>query len=126
MKPTMIHTFKTTAAAIGAFLIVKGASGNLISAATAATDSLIGTTDSLGAEASTECGIALEGVGQVKLGGTVNFGDFITADSASKGVAAAPTNSTNQRTIGQALEDGVSGDIIRYRVSPGIMPKPSA
>lgn len=126
MKPATIHTFITTAAAIAGYLIVAGTTGSKILAATAATDKLIGTTDKLGAEASSPTGIALDGVGEVRLGGTVALGDFLTADSSSKAITAAASNSTNKWTIGQALAAGDADDIIPYRIAPGIFGKPSA
>jgi hypothetical protein len=126
MKTGMVHTFTTTAAAIAPFLIVAGTVGDKILAATAATDKLIGTTDSLGAEASSPTGIDLTGIGQVKLGGDVPFGAMITSDGASLGIECTPSNSTNKRYIGFALQGGVTGDVIDYKIAPGIMGKPSA
>ena len=121
MKPTDIHTFITTAAAIGANLIVAATAADKILAATAATDALIGTTDALGAEASSPTGIALGGIAEVKLGGTVANGDPITSDAASKGIKAVAAAATQKRIIGFALQEGVNGDIIKYRVAPGIL-----
>ena len=126
MKPGLIHTFITTAAAIDPFLIVALTAGDKILAATAATDKLVGTTDSLGADASSPTGIALDGIGQVRLGGSVDPGDYLTSDGNSKAITAAPTASTNKYTIGQALQGGVLNDVIDYRIVPGLLGKPSA
>lgn len=125
MKPGLIHTFVTTAAAIGAYLIVQGNTSDLVLAATAATQKLLGTTDKFGAEASSPVGIALDGVGEVKLGGTVAFGAPITSDAASKGVAAAGAAGATHYIIGYALKAGVDGDIIPYRIAPGVIVLPA-
>ena len=56
--------------------------------------------------------VAVYGGAFVKLGGTVAKGASITADAASKGVAAT----TGQWSIGVADEAGDDGDIIAIRI----------
>ena len=125
MKPDNIHTFITTAAAIGPYLIVQGNTSDLVLAATAATQKLIGTTDKFGAEASSPVGIALGGVAEVKLGGAVALGAPITSDGNSKGVAAAGAAGATHYIVGYALMNGVDGDIIPYRPAPGVIVLPA-
>lgn len=126
MKPETIHTFTTTAVAIAAYHIVAAAANDLIAIAAAATDKLIGTTDSLGAEASAATGIALGGVAEVQLGGNVAFGAPITANADGEGVTAAGAAAATHFIIGYALKAGVDGDVIPYRVAPGVIVLPAA
>ena len=126
MKPGTTHTFMTTAAAIDPYLIVQGNTSDLILAATAATQKLIGTTDSVGAEASSPTGIALDGVGEVRLGGNVAFGAPITSNNASKGVTAAGVAGETHFIIGYALKAGVADDVIPYRIAAGVIVLPAA
>jgi hypothetical protein len=124
--PTNFYSFPASAVAIGSFLIVASGANDQIAAAAAATDNLLGTTDVLGVQAGEMASIALGGVAEVKLGGTVANGDPITSDATAKGIKGVPTNSTNIRIIGFAIQAGVAGDVIRYRIAPGILGKPSA
>ena len=48
------------------------------------------------------------GQGKILYGGTVNDGDLITSDAASKGIA---TTTVNDYVVGQANGDWVAGDI---------------
>jgi hypothetical protein len=52
----------------------------------------------------------------LKLGGTVTQGDYVTAGAAGVGVAAGTVGTVN--VVGFALENGVSGDLIRVFVHP--------
>lgn len=55
-----------------------------------------------------------EGTAKVKLGGTVAIGDWVTTDTAGKGVA---TTTDGDIVIGRALEAGVDGDIIEVQMA---------
>jgi hypothetical protein len=126
VKPTNIETFIATAAAIGGYLIVAATANDKVLKATAATDLLIGTTDQFGiGAAGGPIGIALGGVSEVVLGGTVENGEPITADGNGKGVKCTPTANTQKRYIGFATQRGDAGDIIKYRCAPGILWQPA-
>jgi Na+-translocating ferredoxin:NAD+ oxidoreductase RnfC subunit len=56
--------------------------------------------------------VVLDGIAEVKLGGTVTRGQRLTCDSASKAVAAAPSAGVNNQIIGIALKSGVADDVI--------------
>jgi hypothetical protein len=119
--------FRATAAAIAGYLIVKASAANgTVEIASAATDLLIGAIDSLGVEASGIADISLVGQGEVRLGGTVAFGEPLTADAAGKAIKALPANSTQVRIIGFAHAAGVADDIIPYHIAPGCLSKASA
>ncbi|OYZ76083.1 MAG: hypothetical protein B7X88_22365 [Polaromonas sp. 17-63-33] len=107
-------------ALIAGFLIIKhGAVDNSAALAAAPTDLLLGTNDALPKEIGEQVDYPTAGTGQVKLGGIVTRGQPITADAASKGVAAAPAAGANNRIIGFALQSGVADDVIDYHIAPG-------
>lgn len=54
------------------------------------------------------------GTSKVKAGGTIAVGDWITTDSAGKGIA---TTTDGNIVIGKALEAGVTDDIIEVQLS---------
>lgn len=114
------HRSVLAQALIAGFLIIKhGTVDNSAALATAPTDLLIGTNDSLAKDAGEQVDYPTAGTGQVRLGGVVTRGQPITADAASKGVAAAPAAGANNRIIGFALQSGVANDVIDYDIAPG-------
>lgn len=107
-------TFKC-AAAIAIGLVVKPGADKehaIVSAAATSKNFGINQTEATVAEDPIE--IALPGGGGLaKLGGTVSFGDFLTADSAGKLVA---TTTAGNYVVAQALQDGVANDLIAVNV----------
>jgi len=111
---------KCTAAIALAFTIAKfGADDDTLSVATASTEELIGVFQHTTKTALDEVRTMLGGISRVKLGGTVARGDWVTSDSAAKGVKAAPGAGVNAAVIGKALASGVNGDIIPVLLAPG-------
>lgn len=53
--------------------------------------------------------VQLDGIGEVKLGGTVAIGDNLTTDANG---AAVATTTTGHWVFGRALDAGVVGDVI--------------
>jgi hypothetical protein len=88
------------------------ANGNVVLGA-AATDDLIGIIVEGGRASGDACAIADSGTEHVKIGGTVNEGDFLTSDSAGRAVA---TTTANQKIVGMALSAGVINDEIPVRL----------
>lgn len=108
-------------AAIGAYLIVKpGASGGVVAAA-AATDALIGTTDSLPKVAGEMADVVTSNLGEVLLGAAVVAGAPLTANASGAAITAAPAAGANVRVIGFAEVAGAAGDVITYYRAPGVM-----
>lgn len=111
---------KCTAAVATQFLIAKpGADDDTFSQATASTEELVGVFQHTTAAAGDRIRLMLTGISRVKLGGTVARGDWITADSAGKGVKAAPAAGVNAAVIGKAMASGVAADIIPVLLAPG-------
>lgn len=116
------HRSVLAQAAIAAFLIIKhGTADNTAALATASTDLLIGTSDGLDKDIGEMVDYPTIGTGEVRLGGVVTRGQPITADAASKGIAAAPGAGVNARIIGFALQSGVLNDVIDYHIAPGMV-----
>lgn len=111
-----IGAFKADAA-VSAYLIVKGGSGTdgiHVAKATAATQKLVGIQQSASTAAEDQVEVALPGGGgKVTLGGSVVFGDFLTADASGKAVA---TTSAADRVIAVAMQDGAADDVIGVEV----------
>lgn len=113
-------TFLAGAAITKRRIVKLGADDKHVIQGAAATDSLIGVADSLGAAAAEDpIDVILQGIADVELGGTVTRGGLLSSDANGKAVAAAPGAGTNNRIIGFALASGVSGDIIAVQISQG-------
>lgn len=115
----LIKTF-LAGATINPYRIVKfGADDDHVVQGAAASDSLIGVADRLGADAAEDrCDVVLQGVTKVELGGTVARGALVTADADGRAVAAAPAAGANNRVIGVAMVSGVVGDIGSVLIQP--------
>lgn len=96
-------------------LAVKLSSGKVVPAA-AATDAIIGVTNG-GVKAGQIANVRVRsaaGTAKVKLGGTVAVGDKVTSNASGALIA---TTTTGNEVVGQALEAGVSGDIIEVMLT---------
>lgn len=97
----------TAAVAIPARRIVKfGASDDLVTLATDASDLLIGVSTTIDSDEDESCDVFLAGIAPVEYGGTVTRGQLLTSDSVGRAVAS----SDGDRTIGIATQSGVVGD----------------
>lgn len=85
----------------------------------AATDKIIGITTEVDASTGERTDVVLEGIADLKLGGTVARGDLLTSDATGQGVAAAPATGANARIGAMAIISGVIGDIIPVKVIQG-------
>jgi hypothetical protein len=109
------------ASAIGtAYTIAKfGADDDTLSAATSSSEELIGVFQHTTADAGEEARVMLTGISRIELGGTVQRGDWLTADANAKAVNAGPAPGVNASVIGRALASGAAGDIIPALLAPG-------
>lgn len=98
-------------------IVKPGAAGGVVKAA-AATDKLLGTSDSLDHATGDLVDVAIGPVPLVRLGGTVAAGDALTSDANGKAIA---TTTTGDRIIGFAEIAGVADDIITYLRAPGVL-----
>lgn len=105
---------------IGANLLVKpGAADGGALVAAAATDKVIGITTEISVVALERVDVVLDGVADLKLGGTVTRGDLIMSDASGQGILAAAAGGSNVRIIGYTLASGVSGDLVPVMIAPG-------
>jgi len=123
MTPILIKAFHT-ATAVGGNLIVAASANAEVLPGASATDLLIGVSDAMGADAGGVLDTVQAGWGELKLGGTVAFGDPLTSDANGAGVKAVPAAGSLIRTAAYAMSDGDDGDIIPVLVAPGIINTP--
>lgn len=110
-------------AAIAAYRIAKhGAADGEVAQATAATEALMGVTNSLAIAAGERVDLVKSGLADVEYGGNVTRGDPLTADADGKAVTATVAGS---RLIGFAELSGASGDIGVVHISPGTLALPA-
>ena len=120
MSRSLLEKEFVAEAAINPYRIVKfGASDDNVLQAAAATDALIGVVEGVSPATGERCAVVTHGIAEVKLGGTVVRGGFITSDASGQGVAAAPGAAVNNSVVGRALASGVAGDVINVLVAPG-------
>lgn len=112
----------TAEGAISANRIVKvGAADYGVLQAAAVSDKLLGISTEIDAASGERIDVVHEGIADLKLGGTVARGDFLTTDASGQGVTAAPAAGTNNQIVGKALISGASGDIIPVLVAPSML-----
>jgi hypothetical protein len=119
---------RNAGAAIAKRRILKyGSSDELVIQAAAATDLLIGISDSAGdipAPSGSEyyrADVIRHGDAYVDCGGTITRGQYITADANGKAVVASPAAGVNVYYVAQATQSGVSGGVISCFVRPGVI-----
>jgi len=103
--------------AIPAYSAVKaGATANTVALATAATDKIIGAVGELPVVDLERVDVILDGIADLRAGGTIAAGDLLTAAAGGAVVAAT----TGDRTIGMALAAAVSGDRLPVLLNQGV------
>lgn len=107
-------------AAIAPRRFVKFSADRTVIQATAATDDIIGVSDSVGAPAA---GVTVDvyQLGpqiEVDAGGNITRGKELTSDANGKAVHAAPAAGATCRTAGIAMGSYVAGDVAEYLASP--------
>ncbi len=80
---------------------------------------ILGTADAMGSDPRGMCDVHRGGLVSVKLGGTVQAGDPITANTSGLAVVAAPAAGTTAFIVGFADDHGGVGDIIDVFFAPG-------
>ncbi|PPD34944.1 MAG: DUF2190 domain-containing protein [Methylomonas sp.] len=103
-----------------------GANDDTVVPCVAATNASIGVVNELGLTAAdiaagNTCDVYVGEIAEVVLGGTVAAGAMLTSNATAQAVAAAPAAGTNNRIIGTALANGVSGDVIPVFINRSVM-----
>lgn len=118
MIPQLTRNYNA-AAAIGANLIVKvGANDGEVLQAAASTDDLLGASTNIDSATGEPCDVIHGGIADIKLGGVVARGKYVTSDATGQGVQAAPAAGANAQVVGKALVSGIAGDIIPVLLNP--------
>ena len=118
-NPTLIKNL-TAGAAISPFRIVKFSAAETVIQAAAATDSLIGVANEVGAASGERQDVILEGIAFIEASAAIALGALVTSDASGRAVTAAPAAGTNNRIIGIAMEAATAtGDIVRVLLTPG-------
>lgn len=122
MGTQSLHRSYRAEATVEGFRIVKAGTADLTCIkATAATDLLLGTAESLDKITGELVDVSVSPIAEVRLGGTVTRLQPLTSDANGKAVAAAPAVGTNNRIIGFAEVSGVLDDVITYLRAPGVL-----
>lgn len=112
MNPGLTKTYLAEGAIAARSIVRVGSSEGAIAQASAATDAILGVNERLDAGAGERVDIIHSGIVEVVLGGSVTYGDPLTADASGHAVKAAPAAGINNQVVGKALTSGVAGDII--------------
>ena len=112
-NPRDIKNF-TAASAVAAKRIVALAAGGSVSQASAGTDNIIGVVE-LACESGSRVDVVTGGIAEVEAGGSISCGDWVTADSNGKAVAADSTD----EVLGKAWDNASSGDYFPVRIAYG-------
>jgi hypothetical protein len=122
VNPLLIKT-KNQQTAVSPNLFVKfgNSDANIVQAA-GATASIIGVANSLASATVDDLvDICLSGIAEVKCGGSITRGNYVTSDANGKAVAANLVAGTTVYHGGIALENASDGDIIPILVFPGVL-----
>jgi len=117
----LTKNYLAEAAISGQRIVKAGANDYGVLAAAAVSDKFLGISTEIDAASGERVDVIHEGIADLKLGGTVTRGDFLTSDASGQGVTAAPGAGTNNQVIGKALISGVSGDVIPVLISPSML-----
>ena len=96
-----------------------GSDDRTVTLGAAATDSIIGVSDDVGAATTERIDVVLSEIATVEFGGSVTRGGLVMSDSTGKAIAATASAGSNVRTCGIALASAVSGDKAPVLLIPG-------
>lgn len=112
-NPRDIKNF-TASGAVAAKRIVALAAGGNVSQASAGTDNVIGVVE-LACESGSRVDVVTGGITEVEAGGSISCGNWVTADSDGKAVAAEAAD----EVLGKAMDDAAAGDYFPVRIAYG-------
>lgn len=121
MSMTEFRNARAEATVEGFRILKHGTLDDTVVKAAAATDLLIGVSDSLDKITGEQVDLAIGHLHEVRLGASVARGAPLTSDANGKAITAAPAAGSNVRIIGFADQSGVLDDVIRFRLALGVM-----
>lgn len=105
---------------IGPYLIIKtGSVDGTAALATNTADKLKGVSGSVFVAAGQIVDIIHEGTANVTAGGTIADGDWVTSNTLSQAITAAPAPAVNIQVVGKAMTSAVAGDVFPVLVNLG-------
>lgn len=119
MNPILAKNYKAEAALTAYSIVKPGAADGQVVLAAAVGDALIGVTNEIAAAINERADVIHAGIAEIKAGGTIARGDWLTSDASGLAVAAAPAAGVNNNVIGRALASAASGDVFAALIAPG-------
>ena len=110
-NPNLIKTLIAEGTLTKFRLVTFGTADSQVAQASAVTDAPAGVLGNMVAADGKRVDVIKTGVVEVEYGGNVSAGDPLTTDADGKAVAASPATGVNNRIWGEAVVDGVDGDI---------------
>lgn len=107
MKPTLIMNYIALSAIAAHRFIAPGAEDNSVIQASGGTAALIGVSTDVNASTGGRADVVHSGLTPVEFGGSISFGDPLTADEDGKAVVAQE----GDRIAGTAMCSGINNDI---------------
>lgn len=112
MNPGLTKTYLAEGTIAASTIIKAGSAEGAVAQATASTDGIMGVAERINADAGERVDCIHAGITDVRLGGSVAYGDWLTSGASGQAVKAAPAAGANAQVVGKALAHGVVGDII--------------
>jgi len=108
-------------AAIPAYTLVKQSTADdVVVAAAAATDLVIGATQDVAPAAGERVDLAIIGITYITAGAAITRGSRLMSDASGRVITAAAAAGSNVMTVGVAMEAATAaGDVIRVNLVPG-------
>ncbi|MFZ0946149.1 MAG: hypothetical protein WB930_13850 [Syntrophobacteraceae bacterium] len=115
----MLQKEVLSAAPIGAYTIATfGADDDHFQMASSGNQRLIGVFQYAVNAAEMRVRVAMDGISQVTISGSVNRGDWITSDENGCGITADPSPGEDMNVIGIAVNSGVAPHVVGVLVHP--------
>lgn len=114
----LTKTFIAGAAIGGNKLVKMGSADGAVIEAVDGAAAIIGVAPAAGAASGARVDIQIMGIAEVKSGGSISRGGYVTASTAGVGVASAPGAGVNSNVAGIAMVDAASGDVFPVLLAP--------
>jgi len=110
LNQLLSKTFVAGGAIVKNTIVKFGAADDTVVAAAAATDQLMGVALN-NAALGDRVDVQMMGIAEIKAGGVITRGDYVTSDASAEGVSLSAA-ATIKSSIGMALRTAADGDII--------------
>lgn len=111
---TLVKSFKAESAVEGNRIVTFGTADNTVVKGSGVSDALFGVTHNLDAAAGDMADVIVGGIADVKAGGAITKGAYVTTDANGQAIAVS---AGTDRTIGMAVTGAVAGDLVPVLIS---------